>query len=472
MLAVFTKTFGSDSCEVSLSDASKKTNGLVLIKDLTDSAAYCLVPGYYYVSCKGPAEVLIVHGQNNKIVDLRNAPYGEVVSLDNGASSIPMPDFDKNVPLNGQSAYPQDGTNESSDFTCDQTGYLNYLNHWPESQKCTSRDVTSAEFKKRLEFFIDSCEKIHEWNLRDKYKMEFTFYADWHPDEFEELTVTTQRYTGVKNPVPSTIPVLNNSNWRYLMPSSDPCDDVFDGAENTLRSYICKPQNCSVSWAFAVTNSIEYAIKKLYLDTYDQIVEVALSAQELIDCVGKDHGIEGSVCSGMPIIWGFDYVFDNGIAYRRYYPHTNFEASQCQMLDEDKKYFIAGYEKPHVYNKLGLFDLMMKGPTAVSLGLDPEYFQYYRNDRAEGPYFTNAYWRPSVYGVVVEYLQYAVEGAADYAEWPYFAVESRLRACDSFVYRLPIRETTSDANIAGIAGFAIRPVVNELLPTPQPPEVK
>ena len=331
MLAVFTKTFGSDSCEVSLSDSSKKTNGLVLIKDLTDSAAYCLIPGYYYVSCNGPAEVLIVHGQNsNKIVDLRNAPYGEVVSLDNGASSIPMPDFDKNVPINGQSAYPQDGTDESSDFTCDQAGYLNYLSHWPESQKCTSRDVTTADFQKRLEYFIESCEKIHEWNLRDKYKMEFTFYADWHPEEFEELTVTTQRYTGVKNPVPSTIPVLNNSNWRYLMPSSDPCDDVLDnGAENTLRATICKPQNCSVSWAFAVTNSIEYAIKKLYLDTYDQIVEVALSAQELIDCVGKDHGIEGSVCSGMPIIWGFDYVFDNGINYRRYYPHINYEDSQC-----------------------------------------------------------------------------------------------------------------------------------------------
>ena len=111
----------------------------------------------------------------------------------------------------------------------------------------------------------------------------------------------------------------------------------------------------------------------------------------------------------------------------------------------------------------------MKGPTAVSLGLDPEFFQYYRNDRAEGPYFNTAYWRPSVYGVVVEYNQYAIEGQPDFIEWPYFAIETRLRACDSFVFRLPIYETTSDANIAGIAGFAIRPVVNELLPTPQPP---
>ena len=35
------------------------------------------------------------------------------------------------------------------------------------------------------------------------------------------------------------------------------------------------------------------------------------------------------------------------------------------------KYHIAGYEKPSAYNKLGLFDLVMRGPTAVTLGLDP-----------------------------------------------------------------------------------------------------
>ena len=102
------------------------------------------------------------------------------------------------------------------------------------------------------------------------------------------------------------------------------------------------------------------------------------------------------------------------------------------------------------------------------INLDPEYFQYYRNDREEGPTFDTAYWRPSVYGVVVEYLQYAVEGQPEFAEWPFFAIEARLRACYSFVFRLPIRETEADANIAGIAGFAIRPIVSELLPTPEP----
>ena len=354
-------------------------------------------------------------------------------------------------------------TTDTSDYSCDEAGYLNYLSAWTVTEKTTSRDASSAEFKQRLEYFIDSCEKIHEWNLRNKYHMEFTFYADWHADEFDVMTVTEQRYTGMKPNIPSTTPVLNNSNWRHLLPLTNPCDDVFDGQDNMLYEAIGRPQNCSVSWAFAITDSIEFAIKKLYLETYDQVVDVALSAQELIDCVAKDHGIQGNSCTAVPLVWGFDYVFENGIAYRQFYPHTNVEADTCTMVEENQKYHIAGYEKPHVYNKLGLFEMLLKGPTAVALGLDPEYFQYYRSDAEEGPFFSTAYWRPSVYGVVVEYKQYAVDGESELAQWPFFAVETRLRACDSFIFRLPILESVSDGNVAGIAGFAIRPIVNELI---------
>ena len=354
-------------------------------------------------------------------------------------------------------------TTDTSDYSCDEAGYLNYLSAWTVTEKTTSRDASSAEFKQRLEYFIDSCEKIHEWNLRNKYHMEFTFYADWHADEFDVMTVTEQRYTGMKPNIPSTTPVLNNSNWRHLLPLTNPCDDVFDGQDNMLYEAIGRPQNCSVSWAFAITDSIEFAIKKLYLETYDQVVDVALSAQELIDCVAKDHGIQGNSCTAVPLVWGFDYVFENGIAYRQFYPHTNVEADTCTMVEENQKYHIAGYEKPHVYNKLGLFEMLLKGPTAVALGLDPEYFQYYRSDAEEGPFFSTAYWRPSVYGVVVEYKQYAVDGESELAQWPFFAVETRLRACDSFIFRLPILESTGDGNVAGIAGFAIRPIVNELI---------
>ena len=71
-------------------------------------------------------------------------------------------------------------------------------------------------------------------------------------------------------------------------------------------------------------------------------------------------------------------------------------------------------------------------------------------------------------GVVVEYSQYVADGKDELSQNPYFAVETRLRACDSFVFRLPISESEQDANVGGIAGFAIRPLVTDYLPTPEP----
>ena len=374
------------------------------------------------------------------------------------------------VAFNGKEAYPKDPTDEKSDFSCDEKGYLEYLSKWGDA-KGTSRDVKSDEFKKRLEYFKQSCKKIHRGSGKRRYKLEFTFYADWHPDEFEEITASVVRYKGVQ-PETEVIPIMNNTNYRYLMPSMDPCDG---NAE--LRELISKPQNCSVSWAFAITNSIEYAIMKMYFEHYDQIVEVSLSAQELIDCVGEngedsdgEYDEKKGGCAGFSLATGFDYVSMYGIAYSESYPHRN-EKGACRRkeIGEEHRYHIAGYEKPVTYNKLGLFDLMKRGPVAVTMGLDPQYFQYYRSDRDGEFYFDSSSNQPSVYGVVVEYSQFAVDGKDELAKYPYFAVETRLRGCDSMVFRLPILDTVENANVGGIAGLAIRPIVSELLPTPEPP---
>ena len=119
--------------------------------------------------------------------------------------------------------------------------------------------MKSEEFKKRLEYFKQSCKKIHRGSGKRRYKLEFTFYADWAPEEFEEITASVVRYKGVQ-PETEVNPIMNNTNYRYLMPSMDPCDDVFGERrleENTLGECICKPQNCTVSWAFAVTNAFD-----------------------------------------------------------------------------------------------------------------------------------------------------------------------------------------------------------------------
>ena len=95
-----------------------------------------------------------------------------------------------------------------SDFSCDKNGYIEYLNSWTVEDKLSSRDPNTKEFKERLEYFIDNCVKIHEWNRKDKYKLEFTYYADWSLEEFEKLGSTTQRYTGMKPDIIDFVPLM------------------------------------------------------------------------------------------------------------------------------------------------------------------------------------------------------------------------------------------------------------------------
>ena len=493
MMVNFNKAEDGVKCQVRVSDAMKKPDGLVMIDSLTSAANYCLNPGYYYVGCDGatrvswtviPKSITSAGDLKPNTLDLTASPHGAMFKVERKGEHISVPgsskgEFDKSKSLTGKEAYPKDPTDEKSDFSCDEKGYLEYLSKWGDA-KGTSRDVNSDEFKKRLEYFKQSCKKIHRGSGKRRYKLEFTFYADWHPEEFEEITASVVRYKGVQ-PETEVIPIMNNTNYRYLMPSMDPCDE-----NDELRELISKPQNCSVSWAFAITNSIEYAIMKMYFEHYDQIVDVSLSAQELIDCVGVDpddptnpagyddeYDAKKGGCAGFSLATGFDYVSLYGIAYSESYPHRN-EKGACRRkeIGDEHRYRIAGYEKPVTYNKLGLFDLMKRGPVAVTMGLDPQYFQYYRSDRDGEFYFDSSSNQPSVYGVVVEYSQFAADGKDELAKYPYFAVETRLRGCDSMVFRLPILDTVENANVGGIAGLAIRPIVSELLPTPEPTTVE
>ena len=82
----FGKDFDGTRCEVRLSDASMKTNGLVLVDKLTANAGYCVNPGYYYIGCNGATTVKIeyMEATENPVinVDLSAAPLWKVLSMD------------------------------------------------------------------------------------------------------------------------------------------------------------------------------------------------------------------------------------------------------------------------------------------------------------------------------------------------------------------------------------------------------
>ena len=375
----------------------------------------------------------------------------------------PNGEFDHSKPLTGKKPYSEDPEIVALDITCNEKGYKRYLRKW-KAQKSYWNDYRGEEYKKRLLYFKESCRLIHYTNALKGVKLEFTFYADWDRSEFESIVQSQVSYSGQPLYFYDVDTGNKNANYRYLMPSMDPCE-----MEPSLRPAVSKPTNISVSWAFAVTNSIEYAIKKKYLEEYKQIVEVSLSAQELIDCVGQYQDADTIDYGGVSLQDAFDYVMAHGIAFSAYYPYTHSQG-RCKTIPSEHKFHLSSYEKVEVPNKLGLFKLMEDGPVAVLMGLDPKYLQYYRSDSNKGAYLNTNFGMPTIYGVLVEYYQYAVEGSAEHALNPYFAVETRLRGCDSFVFRLPILESTEDSNIGGIAGYAIRPIIDAVT-TVLPPTV-
>ena len=81
--------------------------------------------------------------------------------------------------------------NNCIDYECNENGYIEYLSKWSVDEKSSSRDHSSNEFEKRLNNFKENCLKIHEWNRKDKYKLEFTYYADWRLEEFVMHAYTT-----------------------------------------------------------------------------------------------------------------------------------------------------------------------------------------------------------------------------------------------------------------------------------------
>lgn len=80
MRVVFSQVSGEDRCFVRLSDESMKTDGLLLIEQLTSSSSVsCLNPGYYLIGCDGPGVISV--GYLNDVLEhnLDYAPYYKVL---------------------------------------------------------------------------------------------------------------------------------------------------------------------------------------------------------------------------------------------------------------------------------------------------------------------------------------------------------------------------------------------------------
>ena len=59
---------------------------------------------------------------------------------------------------------PENGQNyQIKDYSCDESGYIEYLSNWSEEKKSSSRNPSSEEFTQRFQYFIDN-EITHEFH--------------------------------------------------------------------------------------------------------------------------------------------------------------------------------------------------------------------------------------------------------------------------------------------------------------------
>ena len=88
MNVYFTNQNPEVNCWVRLSDASMKTDGLLLIEHVKTDA-YCLNPGYYLIGCESASSMRVkypgIPGPKDEVYDvvhdLTEAPYYKVLSL-------------------------------------------------------------------------------------------------------------------------------------------------------------------------------------------------------------------------------------------------------------------------------------------------------------------------------------------------------------------------------------------------------
>ena len=124
MLVIFNKAEDGVKCQVRVSDAAERADGLVLISNITSAANYCLNPGYYYVGCDGatrvswtviPKSITSAGDLKPNTLDLTASPHGAMFTLERKGEHTSVPgsskgEFDKSSRLQWEG-----GISEGSD---------------------------------------------------------------------------------------------------------------------------------------------------------------------------------------------------------------------------------------------------------------------------------------------------------------------------------------------------------------------
>ena len=249
--------------------------------------------------------------------------------------------------------------------------------------------------------------------------MNFSILSDFSDEDLEKMMDLGVKYSGEGSYAePESI---STSSWSNMYVVSR---DMCAGAETYSA-----PNSHSTSWASALVLAAEAALRK------EGYVE-SLSLPYVLKCLPESQEIEPSEVAPLDII---TFVTEKGLMSEAVAGLLN----ENELCSADVPKFYFDVTKNDIPNKSGLMNFIADGdPVIVLMALDLIRLKTV-NDVTGDAIYTGATDEPSVYGVMKGF---------DETKW---TVTFNVVPCENIEMNLPVVDSDTNANYAGIAGYAM-----------------
>ena len=287
--------------------------------------------------------------------------------------------------------------------------------------------------RKHFAFFEQSCLEILNKARYRRYPIDFSILSDFDDEDLKGLMEIGTKYSGLGSDTDAVTPTQDSFSAEITT------RDLCEGFEDYSKS-----NATSTSWATAIITAAESAYSK------EGRKNIKFSLKHLLTCLPLSSGLEPNKLTNSDI---YRFITDTGL----------MREDDANLLDSDNLCTDDVFPKYHFQvtqidapNKGGLMNLVAEGnPVVTLLALDLLRLRV-TNDVTGDYIYTGAAYEPTLYGVIQGY---------DADKW---IVTFNVVPCENIVLQLPVTESDTNANYAGIAGYAFSIAYTETS-TPEPP---
>ena len=287
--------------------------------------------------------------------------------------------------------------------------------------------------RKHFAFFEQSCLEILNKARYRRYPIDFSILSDFDDEDLKGLMEIGTKYSGLGSDTDAVTPTQDS--FSATISTRDLCEGFEDYSKSNATA---------TSWATAVITAAESAYFK------EGRKNIKFSLKHLLTCLPLSSGLEPNKLTNSDI---YRFITDTGL----------MTEDDANLLDSDNLCTDDVFPKYHFQvaqidapNKGGLMNLVAEGnPVVTLLALDLLRLRV-TNDVTGDYIYTGATYEPTLYGVIQGY---------DADKW---IVTFNVVPCENIVLQLPVTESDTNANYAGIAGYAFSIAYTETS-TPEPP---